>query len=57
VLAIGHDDGAVGELDLEARALVKHVGSGDDRGREPVCAEELVADRDLTHRDPPGGRG
>ncbi len=53
---IGDDRGAVGELDRVAGAGVQNLGGGDHPGGPAVGVEQLVADLDLTHRGPAGGR-
>ena len=52
VLGVGHDDRAVGELDLEAGPAGHDLGGRHHRRRSPVGPDQLVADSDLGHRRP-----
>jgi hypothetical protein len=57
MLRIGDDDGAVGEFHLETGAIEHHVSGRHDQSREPISSEQVVADRDSTHRGPSGWGG
>lgn len=54
MLLVGDDDGAVGKLDLVARAVGHHLGRGHHAGGQAVVTDELVTDSDLPHGGPAG---
>ena len=57
MLSIGDDDRAIGELDLIARPAQHDLRRGHYPRRQPVGVEQLVTDRDVTHRGPAGRCG
>ncbi len=54
---VGDDHCAVGEFDLVAGPAPHYFGGGHHPRRPPVGAEQLITDRDITHRRPAGRRG
>src|SRR3989304_401903 len=56
MLLVGHQHSSIGKLDLVARAVNHHVGSGNNPRRLAVVVDQQIADSNVTHRGPATGR-